>query len=274
MESIQAFTFAGIRTLLGAFVLVPVVLIKNRGFRLDSSTRKTLQKIIPLGVVFCIAGNFQQFAFYYSTSGKIAFITALYMFFVPLFGLFFKKKVSLPTWIAVFMGFIGLFLLCMNPDEITAINRGDILALFCAVFYAIHIMLIDHVCENPEIDGVMLSCGQFFVSGILSIILMFVFEQPQLDLIIKAAPALAYSGIMSCGVAYTFQILGQKHCEPVVASLLMCLESVFAVIAGALFLHEMLSVRELIGCIIMFAAIIISQLVQISPKKNNPGSEA
>ena len=256
MESIDAFTFTAIRTTLGAIVLIPVILIFNRRFDLNKST---LIAGLILGIDFSVAQNLQQFAFYYSTSGKIAFITAFYMFFVPLFSVFLGKKIRFLTWCAIVLGLIGLFLICINPEDLTAINPGDLLSLGCAVFFAFQIMLIDHFV-GKDINGIQLSFMQFVVAACVSWIAMFIFEKPVLPDIITAAPSLAYSGIMSCGIAYTLQIVGQKHANPVVASLLMCLESVFAVITAALVLQEMMSMRELAGCIVMFAAIVISQV--------------
>ncbi len=266
MKSIDAFTFTGIRTTLGAIALLPIVLIINKGMDLRKST---LKMGLILGIVFSIAQNFQQFAFYYSTSGKIALITAFYMFFVPLFSVFLGKKIKLLTWLAILMGLFGLFLLCINPSDLTKINLGDVLALICAVFYAVQIMLIDKFTEN-DISGVQLSFMQFTVAAVISIIAMFIFEHPVIADIKTAAPSLLYSGIMSCGIAYTLQILGQKKASPVVASLLMCLESVFAVISAAIVLHENMLPRELAGCLIMFGAIILSQVSEsLSAKKQN-----
>ena len=256
MKSIDAFTFTGIRTTLGAIFLLPIVLILNKGLDLR---KNTLVSGLVLGVVFSVAQNFQQFAFYYSTSGKIAFITAFYMFFVPLFSVFLGKKIKLLTWLSILMGLVGLFFLCINPSDLTSINLGDLLALACAVFYAVQIMMIDRFLEK-DINGVQLSFMQFAVAAVISIAAMFIFEHPVMADIKAAAPSLLYSGIMSCGIAYTFQIVGQKHANPVVASLLMCMESVFAVIAAAVVLHQGMSLREGIGCAIMFAAIILSQL--------------
>ncbi len=270
MQSIDAFTFTGIRTVLGMLFLLPFTLIINKGF---DYSKKTLRKGLILGIVFSFAQNFQQFAFYYSTSGKIAFITAFYMFFVPLFSvIFLKKKISVLTWLSILMGLVGLFFLCINPDEMTNINPGDILALICAVFYAVQIMLIDKFLDDKT-NGVQLSFMQFFVAGIISVIAMFIFEKPVIADIKTAAPSLLYSGIMSCGIAYTLQIVGQKHASPVVASLLMCLESVFAVITASIILHENMQPAEMAGCLIMFAAIIISQVSEsLSAKKQNPES--
>ena len=271
MQSIDAFTFTGIRTLLGMLFLLPFTLIINKGFDFK---KETLKKGLILGIVFSIAQNFQQFAFYYSTSGKIAFITAFYMFFVPLISVvFLRKKIALLTWLSIFIGLIGLFLLCINPEELTNINLGDILALICAVFYAVQIMLIDKFLEDGT-SGVQLSFMQFFVAAIISVIAMFIFEQPNIADIKTAAPSLLYSGIMSCGIAYTLQIVGQKHASPVVASLLMCLESVFAVITAAIILHENMLPRELAGCLIMFGAIILSQVSETLASKNQTQTTA
>lgn len=272
MKSIDAFTFTGIRTALGALVLIPVVLIVNKKFDLRKST---LTAGLTLGIVFSIAQNFQQFAFYYSTSGKIAFITAFYMFFVPLFSVFLGKKIRLLTWLSILLGLAGLFLLCINPSDMTKINLGDILALICAVFYAVQIMLIDKFVEK-DISGVQLSFMQFVVAAVISIVAMFIFEHPVISDIKTAAPSLLYSGIMSCGLAYTFQIIGQKHANPVVASLLMCMESVFAVLAAALILHQGMSFKEGAGCVIMFVAIILSQLSESlsQPHSEGPSTQA
>lgn len=270
MQSIDAFTFTGIRTVLGMLFLLPFTLIINKGF---DFSKKTLRKGLILGIVFSIAQNFQQFAFYYSTSGKIAFVTSFYMFFVSLFSvIFLKKKIAVLTWLSILMGLVGLFFLCINPEDVTNINLGDILALICAVFYAVQIMLIDKFLEEGT-SGVQLSFMEFFVAGVISVIAMFIFEQPNLTDIKTAAPSLLYSGIMSCGIAYTLQIVGQKNASPVVASLLMCLESVFAVITAAIILHEGMLPREIIGCVVMFSAIILSQVSEsLSAKKQNPES--
>ncbi|MBR4513739.1 MAG: DMT family transporter [Lachnospiraceae bacterium] len=261
MEKIEAFTFNGIRTLIGGFALIPVILVKSRITKapLKASLNKdAIKRGLLLGLVFFAASNLQQFAFIDSTSGKIAFITSLYMFFVPLLGLFLGKRVPLLTWLCVVLGFIGLYFLCIRPDQPTAINRGDFLAFLCSFFFAIHILLVERF--SVKTDGTVLSCLQFFVSGTISVICMFIFESPDIDAILSATQPLLYSGLMSCGVAYTFQIIGQKYTEATLASLLMCMESVFAVITAAIILGERMSAREAIGCIIMFAAIIISQI--------------
>lgn len=260
IESVDAFTFMALRTILGTLVLLPVVLFMGDGIK-TLFEKKTLRAGLLLGAVFAVAQNLQQFAFYYSTSGKIAFLTAFYMFFVPIIGLFLGKKILPATWIAIFMALAGLFLLCINPEDMGAINKGDILAVACGFVYAFQIMLIDKY-TGENINSIKLSFLEFFTAAVLTSVMMLIFEHPTVSGIKEAAPAIMYSGIMSCGIAYTLQILGQKHASPVVASLIMCFESVFAAVAGWLILGEALSARELIGCAVMFAAIILSQVFE------------
>jgi Permeases of the drug/metabolite transporter (DMT) superfamily len=260
INSVDAFTFMAVRTTLGTLVLLPVIIISNGGLS-NLLDKKTVKAGLILGTVLAIAQCFQQFAFYYSTAGKIAFLTALYMFFVPLLGLFLKKKIAPLTWVSIFIAILGLFLLCLKPGDLLNFNRGDILSIICAAFYAVQIMLIDKFMGD-NINGIKLSFMEFFTAAMLCGVMMLIFEQPTSEGIKAAAPALLYSGVMSCGIAYTLQVIGQKHASPVVASLLMCLESVFAALAGWLILKEMMSVRELTGCAIMFFAIVLSQVAE------------
>lgn len=277
-ENVPGFAFMGIRTLIGALFLLPFIIIKDKAALKKMTDEEKQQKKIAdkkvlkygmiIGVFLCIATDFQQFAFYQpgASTGKIAFITAMYMFFVPMIGLIlFKKRVSLLTWLCVTIGFVGLYFLCFKTPEITAINFGDVLSLICALFFAFQILFIEKFA--PECDGIKLSCIQFFTAGAISTILMFIFERPDFADIKAGLLPILYSGIMSCGFAYTMQVIGQKYCEATIASLLMCMESVFATLFAALFLHESLSGREIAGCIIMFTAIVISQFTT-APKKN------
>ena len=269
MESVEAFTFNGIRTLFGAATLLPFIVIKDfisirkNGKPEKNTVRKNTKKILiggsVMGIVLCIASNFQQYAFSYEdhSAGKIAFVTAFYMFFVPLFGLFLKKRVPLITWLCVVLGTIGLYFLCVGEEGFSTITKSDILSFICAVFYAVHILVIEKFA--PDTDAVKLSFTQFTVSGTFSVIIMFLIETPTIANINASILPLLYSGIMSCGLAYTFQIVGQKYTESTVASLIMCLESVFGILCGVIFLHEALTSREILGCVIMFAAIVISQ---------------
>lgn len=259
-ESVQPFTFMGIRTLMGATVLVPFIIITKRKINI-----KTLKNGAIMGIFLCIATNLQQYAFDYSTAGKIAFCTATYMFLIPVAGLFFRKKEPVMTWLCVLMGFLGLYFLCFKGGDDFSINRGDVLSLICAVFFTCQILCIEKFTE--DCDGVVLSCAQFFTAGIITTILMLIFEKPEWHAIKSAGSALLYSGLMSCGIAYTLQVIGQKYCEATIASLIMCMESVFAVISSAIILKEKLTSREIAGCCIMFTAIVISQLYPMLKKK-------
>lgn len=270
MQSVQAFTFNAVRMTMGAAVLAPFILVRGRlsAKKLTAaqlaekkiSDRKALWQGALLGVVFFAASNIQQHAFLYTQSGKIAFITALYIFFVPIFSLFIKKRTPLMTWLCVILGFAGLYFLCVDPKDMGELNKGDLLAIGCAAVFALHILLIEKFTAKS--DGLRLSAMQFLVGGTLSGIAMFIFEEPKLSGIFDAAVPLLYAGVMSCGVAYTLQIIGQKYTEATVASLLLCMESVFGVLCAAVILGERLTLREVIGCAIMFAAIILSQFSQ------------
>lgn len=269
METVEAFTFNGIRTLFGAATLLPFIIIrdfvniKKHGKPQKEKVKADAKKILIggsiMGIALCIASNLQQFAFSYPdhSPGKIAFITAFYMFFVPLFGLFFRKRISPVTWVCVVLGTVGLYFLCVSGVGFSAITKSDMFSLACSVFYAVHILIIEKVAADS--DPVKLSFTQFTVSGILTCILMFITETPTLPAINQSILPLLYSGVMSCGLAYTFQIVGQKYTESTVASIIMCLESVFGVLCSAVMLQKMLTLNEIIGCIIMFTAIIISQ---------------
>ncbi|MBQ2812692.1 MAG: DMT family transporter [Clostridia bacterium] len=265
MESVEAFTFNGIRMFLGCAALLPLIVfmqIRKRKNDTRTEAEKKKQAAVQLksgvicGVILYCASSFQQFAFNYSTPGKIGFITALYMLLVPVFGLALKQRPGLFVWFAVLMGCVGAYLLCVDAEM--TIGKGELLTLACAVFYAIHILYIDSVVD--KVDGVLLSFTQFFVVGVISAVCMLIFETPQAENIQAAMVPMLYSGIMSSGIAYTLQIIGQKHTQPAVASLLMCLESVFAVLSGWVILHEALTGREILGCVIMFVAIILTNL--------------
>ena len=172
-------------------------------------------------------------------------------------GFFLRKKVSGKVWCGVGIAVAGLYLLCMTESGFS-VQKGDFLLMLCALAFSLHILVIDYF--SPKADGVKLSCIQFFTCGILSGVGMVLTEKPQLTSILAAWMPILYAGVMSCGVAYTLQIIGQKGMNPTVASLILSLESVVSVIAGFLILHQTLSLRELIGCVLMFAAIILVQL--------------
>lgn len=293
MDYVRPFTFNGVRSLLGAAVLVPVIFLfgkhksgvctdnqvsdvvhvgqkgstvshsgkqtaeKGSGAEKDRENTKTLWLGgILCGLCLCVASSLQQIGIQYTTAGKAGFLTAMYIIIVPVLGLFSGKKFSLSMGISIALATIGLYLLSIKDGF--SIGTGDVYVILCAVVFALHIMVIDYYA--PKCDGVKLSCIQFLVCGILCMVVAFIFEKPQLGQILDAWLPIAYAGIMSCGVAYTLQIIGQKGMNPTVASLILSLESVISVLAGWVLLQQALSAREMIGCVVMFVAIILAQL--------------
>lgn len=256
-EAVGCFTFNGVRSLIGALVLLPVIWLMDAKKKEDQKTLITGG--ICCGVMLCIASNFQQFGISFTTVGKAGFITAMYILIVPILGLFMKKKPGLQVWLGVVLAMMGLYLLCMTSESFS-LSKGDFLVLICAGFFSLHILIIDYF--SPKVDGVRMSCIQFLVCGILSMVMAFIFETPEFSAILSGWLPILYAGVLSCGVAYTLQIVGQKNMDPTVASLILSLESVFSVLAGWLILNQTLSLRELSGCVLMFLAIILAQLPQ------------
>ena len=266
---VDPFTINGVRSIIGTLSLMPFIILRSKksGIPIFEKTKKARRDLITNGVLcgifLCIATNFQQFgiALYppeAAASGRSGFITALYVVLVPIFGIFTKKRVTFTVWIAVLLATIGMCLLCLGTGE-SGLYLGDLIVFICAFAFTMQILCIDKYSDR--VDGVKLSALQFFVCGVLSLVLMFIFESPTKDSLINASPYILYLGIMSCGVAYTFQIIGQKLSKnPTVASILMSLESVFAALAGVVIIGETFTAREILGCIIMFAALIFSQL--------------
>lgn len=265
MDYVGGFTFNMARSLIGSAVLLPVIWFMGRNSSKkaeeaqgSSSRKDLLWGGLACGILMCLASNFQQFGIKYTTVGKAGFITACYIVLVPILGLFLKKKCSPFIWLAVAMSVAGLYLLCITDGF--SIGKGDILVLICAVLFSFHILVIDYY--SPKVDGVKLSCIQFLVCGILSGIPALIFEKPEMSAVLTAWQPILYAGVMSCGVAYTLQIIGQKNMNPTVASLILSLESCISVLAGWMILGQQLSAREIAGCVIMFAAIILAQLPQ------------
>lgn len=265
MEHVGPFTFQGIRFIIGVCILLPVMFIsdsikkKNGTFvPLTKEEKKYhIKSGVVCGLVLVVAANIQQFALQYTTPGKGGFITALYILFVPLFGIFLKKKVSAKVWIGVIIAAIGLYFLCIN--ETLTVNKGDAFLLLCAVGYSFHIIFVDKY--SAKCDGIRLSITQFAVAGSISVVLMMIIEKPQLNDVLSAWLPILYAGAFSCAGGYTLQIIGQKYSSnPTVDSLLMSLESVFSVLAQMLILKDIPSGREFIGCILMFGAIVLAQL--------------
>lgn len=274
---LNAFAFNCIRNFIGVFALLPVLIwqiytnLKNMNSvqntdLCSNSTNSPIKQIFSrdlllggliCGTALCLASNFQQLGIEHSTVGKSAFITTLYIVLVPLLGLFFKKKLSLQIWCGVILAMVGLYLLCMK-EEAFVLTTGDIYLLLCAFFFTIQITAVDYFA--PKVNCIALSMMQFFVTAVQSGIGMLCTELPTLENVWGAMIPLLYAGVLSSGIAYTFQIIGQKHLSATVASLLMSLESVFATLAGWLVLKEVLSTKELIGCGLVFAAVVLTQI--------------
>ncbi len=251
------------RYLVGAVALIPLFLFFNaKEDKQDISAYKTKITKSITGGIFCglalfAASAFQQLGIIYGKDeGKAGFITVMYVIIVPIIGLFFKKRIGVLTWIAVALAPIGLYFLCMENTLIPA--TADIILFICAVIFSIHIMVIDRF--SPGANGILMSCVQFFVVAILSGICMLIFEASYITLIPNAAIEILYLGIMSSGVGYTLQIIAQKHTNPTVASLLMSLESVFAMMCGAIYSQQIPGMRKILGAVIIFIAVILAQL--------------
>ena len=259
MDYIEPFTFNAIRFLLGGVVLLPLIALQSRKERsAETGDKKLLWKGgILCGIVLCIASAFQQLGIQGTTVGKTGFITALYIVLVPVFGVFLHKKAGIRLWLSVLVAIFGLYLLCMNTEHFS-INHYDVILLLCAASFAVQILCVDHF--SPKVDPVKLSCIQFLVCSLLSFLMMVLTEHPSMAAVMTAWQPILYAGILSCGVAYTLQVVAQTSLNPVIASLIMSRESVISAIAGWLVLGQHLSGREIAGCVVMFAAIILAQL--------------
>lgn len=262
MDYLEPFTFNGIRSFIGGAALIPCILVlekingKGGKEKTESGRRDLLIGGIACGLLLFAASSLQQLGIQYTTAGKAGFITAFYIVIVPVLGIFLGKKLGWKVWAAVALALAGLYFLCIT--EKFTVGKGDILIFFCALIFSVHILVIDYF--SPKVEGMKMSCIQFFVCGIASLPPMFLTETPKAAAMLEGWLPLMYAGVLSCGVAYTLQIIGQKNMNPAIASLILSLESCFSVLAGWLVLHERLSVRESVGCILMFVAIILAQL--------------
>lgn len=259
MDYVGPFTFNCVRSFIGGLVLILAIFLLKKFHFVESTPSSNKMLIIGgicCGIALGIASTLQQIGIKYTTTGKAGFITALYIVIVPIIGIFFRKKPPLKIWISVGIALFGMYLLCIT--EKFTIGIGDIYVLICAFAFSIQILFVDYFA--PLVDGVKLSCIQFFVASFISGIGMILFETPSLSSISSAAIPILYTGILSCGVGYTLQIIGQKYTSPTEASLIMSLESVFSLLGGWIILHEVLSTKELIGCVLVFIAIILTQL--------------
>jgi len=273
-DSVRPFTFNAARSLLGALVLVPVFLTFDR---VNKKPKKNGGKALLIGGILCgvllfMACNLQQFAISYvdtagktaeeletiekANIGKVAFLTALYIVLVPVFGVFMKKKAGIQVWLGVLIALIGMYFLSIKPGF--TISGGDIYAFLCAFAFALQIIVVDEVVD--KVDPIRLSCLQFLVCGILSSVCAAIFDKPALSDILNAWAPILYMGVVSSGIAYTLQIIGQSRCNSVVASLVMSMESVFSALFGFLILHQAMLGREIAGCVLMLFAIVLAQI--------------
>ncbi len=258
MEYVRPFTFNACRFLIGGIVLIPcIVLFGKKNKRKEPKNQKTaVVGGICCGSILFAASSFQQFGVASTTVGKAGFITALYIVIVPLLGIFLRKRIPWSVWVSVVLATIGMYLLCMT--EGLKVGKGDIYVFVCAICFSFHILVIDYF--SPKTDGVVMSCVQFFTAGIISAIMMLIFENPKLSAVFAAWAPILYAGILSCGVAYTLQVVAQKNTDPVLASLILSLESAFSLLAGWVILGQKLSPKELGGCGLVFCAIILAQI--------------
>ncbi len=268
VESMSPAYFNGVRSILGGLVLLPVIGVLDFKKSKEADERCAWSKTLWIGglvcgLFLCGATTIQSAGMVYTSPGKAGFLTAMYMVIIPVVQIIMGKKIRPVTILSVIIAVAGLYLMCVESGF--SINKGDVLIMICSFIFAGHIIAI--AWFSPRVDGVKLSCLQFFVCGIINIIMVFVFEEPKGGLIFENWGAIAYSGIMSCGVAYTLQIVGQKYTEPTTASILMSLESVFATLATVILVAcgwdltgGALSIREIMGCVLMFGAIMLVQL--------------
>lgn len=264
------YTFNCIRSFLGGFVLLPVIPFLDKVTGNQKQMTAQDKRRLSLGGALCglilfVASTFQQMGMYYgTTAGKAGFLTACYILLVPVLGIFFGKKCGWNVWVSIPVAVVGLYFLCLTGGF--SFQFGDSLVLLCAVCFSVHIMVVDHF--SPLVDGVRMACIQFFVCGAWGMFPMVAVEIPQMGPTVWLQSLgsidvwipILYAGIMSCGVGYTLQIVGQNGINPAIASLLMSLESVFSVLAGMLLLQETMSGREILGCVLVFAAVIFAQL--------------
>jgi len=268
MDYIEPFTFQAVRSLIGVTALLPIIWLMDlrrdggKTFKTKWLDKHLWKTGLWCGIALFIASGLQQVGLVYTDAGKAGFITAMYIVLVPVLGLLFRQKVTPLVWLSVVLAVVGLYLL--SAAGVSAINFGDLLLMGCAAAFAVQITLVDRMAQN--LDGLRLNFVQFFVNAMISTVVMFLFETPVLENILNCLVPLLYTGVMSSGVAYSLQIIGQQHLEPAPASLIMSLESVIAALSGWALLGERMTVTELCGCALVFLGVILSQL----PDKKNP----
>lgn len=259
MDYIEPFTFQAVRCFLAVLFLIPVIFLfdRDKGAYFKKWADPKLWKAgLFCGIALFAAGGLQQVGLVYTSAGKAGFITAMYIVLVPILGIFLKQKPTPAAWFSVALAVAGLYLLsCVG---VTEINIGDICLVGCALFFAVQITLVDRMAG--DLDGMRLNCIQSLVCSLLSAVTMVFLENPEPENIVNCWLPLGYAGIFSMGIAYSLQIIGQKHVEPTPASLIMSLESVFAVLFGWLLLKETMAPHEILGCCLVFSGVILSQI--------------
>jgi len=262
VEYIPSFAFTFYRTLIGGLFLIPVILfLKHQAIKHNKKSRTSSMRMFILGSLSCgfcliLGESLQQFGLVHTDVNKASFITSLYMIFVPVIGFVLGHKTSIKILFCLLLSCIGLFLFCVKDG--LALQRGDFLVLLCAIAFAYHILVIAYFINH--VDGVLLSCGQFFCASAMGLIMMLLTEVPSVENLKAALPALLYVGIMSNGVAYTLQIVAQRGINSTIASLIMSLESVMGAFFGVICLDEIMSNREMLGALLMFTAVILTQV--------------
>lgn len=279
VENISSALFTGTRSLLGGIVLLPVIFCMDarkakRGIGVQKINKTLILGGILCGICLCLASTIQTQGMVYTSPGKSGFITALYMVFIPIVKLFMGEKPRIMVAVAVIIAVAGMYLLCINGDFV--INKGDVLTLICSLIFTAHILLIDYF--SPRVDGIKLACIQFLICGIIDLIYVALFEHPCMEPLLNSWVSIGYSGIMSCGVAYTLQIIGQKYTDPTSASIIMSLESVFSALSTVVLVSlgwrltgGTLTPKEIMGCVLMFLAIL---LVQLTGAREDDGAKA
>ncbi|MGI5997758.1 MAG: DMT family transporter [Lutispora sp.] len=264
---VGAFTFTGLRFALGSLSLLPIVIFTGRRREKSNNKVETKSSFVTAGIIagsaLFTAASFQQIGLIYTTAGKAGFITGLYIVFVPILGIFLKQKTHVTTWLGVFVAIIGLYFLSVN--EGFYIELGDWLEIIGAVFWAVHILVIDHFAK--KVDAVKLSIMQFVTCSALSLMAALIFEDISIAALSQIVIPLLYGGILSGGVAYTIQAIAQKHAKPSHAAIAMSMESVFASIGGLILLGEIMSLRGYLGCALMLAGMLLSQYENFTKTK-------
>ena len=271
VDVLKPCTFNGLRTMMGCIALLPLIFIRaagdrRQGIQNPKNTKALVTGGIICGILLCSAGTAQTYGLVDADAGKAGFITALYIILVPIIGIFIGKKIKPVVVVSVLIALAGLYLLCVSGSSGFSLNSGDKMLFLCAFLFSLHILAIDYF--SPKVDGVKLSCIQFFVSASINIAYMVLVDKPAVSDILSCWFPIFYAGVMSCAVAYTLQIVAQKNTDPTVASIIMSLESLFALLAGIAF-GEQPTARELSGCALMLAAIMLVQLPEKKLKKVN-----